>query len=57
MKLIICSNHKYYDEFNKEKNKTINIKNFKERNIKIKTKEEIKQIKMKYRKNPKIYKE
>lgn len=27
MKLIICSNHKYYDDFNKEKNKTINIKN------------------------------
>jgi hypothetical protein len=38
MKIIICSNHKYYDDFIKEKNKTINIKNFKERNIKVKTK-------------------
>ena len=38
MKLIICSNHKQYDDFNKEKNKTINMKNFKERNIRVKTK-------------------
>lgn len=38
MKLIICSNHKEYDDFIKEKNKTINIKNFTERNIKVKTK-------------------
>ena len=37
MKLIICSNHKEYDDFIKEKNKTINTKNFKERNIKVKT--------------------
>ena len=38
MKIIICSNHKEFDYFKKEKNKTINIKNFKERNIRVKTK-------------------
>ena len=38
MKIIICSNHKEFDYFKKEKNKTINIKNFKERNINVKTK-------------------
>ena len=37
MKIIICSNHKEFDYFKKEKNKTINIKNFKERNIRVKT--------------------
>jgi len=38
MKIIICSNHKEFNYFKKEKNKTINIKNFKERNILVKTK-------------------
>jgi hypothetical protein len=38
MKIIICSNHKEFDYFKKKKNKTINIKNFKERNILVKTK-------------------
>ena len=37
MKIIIFSNHKEFDYFKKEKNKTINIKNFKERNIRVKT--------------------
>ena len=39
MKIRICSNDKKYEEFNKEKNKTENIKNFKERNIKVKRSE------------------
>ena len=38
MKIIICSNFKEYNDFIKEKNKTINIKNFKEREIKVNTK-------------------
>jgi len=36
MKIILCSNDKDYQEFKKEKNKTESMKNFKERNIKVK---------------------